>query len=70
MPPSDLLSAPLDPVRAAVRKDSAQALDQRDAPATRSARFLSVSERSPTRSASPPPPSIDCTASGTSARCS
>jgi hypothetical protein len=37
MPPSDLLSALLDPVRAAAREDSTQALDPRDAPATRSA---------------------------------
>jgi hypothetical protein len=36
MPPSDLLSALLDPVRAAVRKDSAEALNPGDAPATRS----------------------------------
>jgi hypothetical protein len=37
MPPSYLLSALLDLVRAAAREHSAQALDQRDAPATRSA---------------------------------
>ena len=37
MPPSDLFSALLDPVRAAAREDSTQALDPRDAPATRSA---------------------------------
>jgi hypothetical protein len=37
MPPIDLLSALLDLVRAAAHEDSAQALDQRDASATRSA---------------------------------
>ncbi|MGO9833994.1 MAG: hypothetical protein ACLP1X_07255 [Polyangiaceae bacterium] len=37
MPPSDLLSALLDLVRAAAREHSTQALDHRDAPATRSA---------------------------------
>jgi excisionase family DNA binding protein len=37
MPPSDLLSALLDLVRAAAREGTAQALDQRDAPAPRSA---------------------------------
>ena len=37
MPPSDLLSALLDPVRAAGREDSMQALDARNAPTTRSA---------------------------------
>jgi hypothetical protein len=41
MPPSDPLSALLDPVRAAAREDSTQALDPRDAPGTRSApRFV------------------------------
>jgi hypothetical protein len=35
MPPSDLLSALLDLVHNAARKDSMRALDQRDAPATR-----------------------------------
>jgi hypothetical protein len=41
MPPCDPISALLDPLRAAAREDSTQALDPRDAPATRSApRFV------------------------------
>jgi hypothetical protein len=40
MPPSDLLSALLNPVRAAAHEDSTQALDPRDAPATRLAPSL------------------------------
>jgi hypothetical protein len=70
MPPSNLLSALLDLVRAAAREDSSHALDPGDAPATRSAPLLSMSERSPTRSAPPRTPSLDCAASGASAWCS
>ena len=40
MPPSDLLSALLDLVRAAAREDSTQTRDRRDAPTTRSAARL------------------------------
>jgi hypothetical protein len=46
MPPSDLLSALLDPVRAATPKDGTQALDQRDAPTARAAPPL-VDKRTP-----------------------